>query len=134
MPDINLENLSPAQRDVWQAEQDYWVLTRNKDVEGFLALAHDRVAVWPATATSPIDRARLRDTQRTRGDREALTGYELTFHSVQVYGDAAVVYSTVVPTGNPSGGAPVKSRSLITHTWVKDGGKWRLAGGMSRRA
>ncbi len=133
MAEMNVEDLSPTQREVWQAEQDYWVLTSNKDVEGFLALAHDRVTVWPATATSPIDRARLRDSQRTRGEREAMTCFEMTFHSIQVYGDAAVVYYTVVTTGNPSGGAPVKSRSLITHTWVKDGGKWRLAGGMSRR-
>ncbi len=133
LAELNVADLSTAQREVWQAEQDYWVLTKNKDVEGFLALAHDRVALWPATATSPIDRARLRDTQRARGEREALTGYELTFHSIQVYGDAAVAYYTVVTTGNPAGGAPVKSRSLITHTWVKDRGAWRLAGGMSRR-
>jgi ketosteroid isomerase-like protein len=89
--------------------------------------------VWPAGATLPIDHARLRDTQRARGEREALTAYELAFHSIQVYGEAAVVYYTVVTTGTPSGGAPMKIRSAITHTWVKDGGKWRLAGGMSRR-
>ena len=133
MAELNVADLSPTQREVWQAEQDYWVLTKNKDVEGFLALAHDRVAVWPAGATLPIDRTRLRDTQRGRGEREGLTGYELTFHSIQVYGDAAVIYYTVVTTGNPSGGAQVKNRSVITHTWIKDGGKWRLAGGMSRR-
>jgi hypothetical protein len=48
MAELNVGDLSPTQREVWQAEQDYWVLTRNKDVEGFLALEHDRVAVWPA--------------------------------------------------------------------------------------
>lgn len=133
MAELNVADLSPTQREVWQTEQDYWVLTKNKDVEGFLALAHDRVAVWPAGATLPIDRARLRDTQRTRGERDGFTDFELTFHSIQVYGEAAVVYYTVVTTGTPYGGAPVTGRSVITHTWVKDAGKWRLAGGMSRR-
>ena len=130
MAELNVADLSPTQREVWQAEQDYWVLTKNKDVEGFLALAHDRVAVWPAGATLPIDRARLRDTQRTRGERDGLTDFELTFHSIQVYGEAAVVYYTVVTTGTPYGGAPVLrvARSLpILGSRTRANGSSRVA-------
>jgi hypothetical protein len=35
MAEVNVSDLSPAQREVWQAEQDYWGLTKNKDIEGF---------------------------------------------------------------------------------------------------
>jgi ketosteroid isomerase-like protein len=125
---IDLAALSPAQREVWQAEQDYWVLTRDRDVAGFLALAHERVTVWPVTAKLPIDRARLGETQRARGARDPITDYDLAFHAILVHGDAAIVYYTVVTTGPAA-----KSQSLITHTWIKDRGAWRLAGGMSRR-
>jgi len=133
MAGLNRADLSPAQREIWQAEEDYWVLTKGRDVDGFMAMAHPRVAVWPAIAALPMDRARLHESQLTRGERDGLTAYDLTFHSIQVYGDAAVVYYTVVTTGAPQGGAPVQARSAITHTWAKDGGRWRLAGGMSRR-
>ena len=132
MAGMNVADLSPTQRAVWQAEQDYWVLTRDRDVDGFMALAHDRVAVWPAVAPLPVDRDRLRAVQQSRGEREAITSYDLTFHAIEVHGDAAIVYYTVVTTGDPSSGA-APTRSLITHTWVKERGQWHLAGGMSRR-
>jgi hypothetical protein len=40
-----------------------------------------------------------------------------------VHGDAAIAYYTVAVTN---------STTCITHTWIKDRGAWRLAGGMSR--
>jgi len=65
--------------------------------------------------------------------REPIAAYEMDFHSIEVHGHAAIVYYTVVTTGiAPARGAPAKRAACITHTWVKDGGSWRLAGGMSR--
>jgi ketosteroid isomerase-like protein len=127
---LSIADLSAEQREIWQAEQDYWLLTRERDVEGFLALAHDRITVWPHIAPSPIDRPHLRDVQRAR---EPIAAYEIDFHSIEVHGDAAIVYYTVVTNGiAPAQGVPTKRAACITHTWVKYRGSWRLAGGMSR--
>ena len=130
MIELSFADLTSAQREVWQAEQDYWVLTKERDIEGFMALAHDRITVWPHVAPSPVDRANLRDAQRIRCERDPITDYKLSFHAIEVYGEAAVVYYTVVTTSN----AVPENRSFITHTWIKDRGVWRLAGGMSRSA
>lgn len=134
MAGMNVADLTPRQREVWQAEQDYWVVTRNRDVDGFLALAHDRAAVWPLVAPLPIGRDRLRAAQQSRGEREAIIACDLTFHAIEVHGDAAIVHYTVATTGAaPPGATAATNRSLITHTWVKEHGQWRLAGGMSRQ-
>jgi len=127
---LSVADLSAEQREIWQAEQHYWVLTKQRDVEGFLALAHDRIIVWPHIVPLPIDRADLGEVQRTR---EPVATCEMDFHSIEVHGDAAIVYYTVV-TSSPASPPmpPEKQRACITRTWVKDGGSWRLAGGMSR--
>jgi hypothetical protein len=100
MVELSLADLTSAQREVWQAEQDYWVLTKERDIEGFMALAHDRITVWPHVAPSPVNRANLRDAQRTRCERDPITDYKLSFHAIEVHGDAAIVYYTVATTSN----------------------------------
>ena len=136
MATLNVADLAAEQREIWQAEQDYWTLVREDAAEGMVALAHRRVTVWPQVASSPIDSVHFRDHdhQRTRFSRDPIAAYELDFHSIEVHGDAAIVYYTAVVTSRvaPTDEAPVKRRSCITHMWIKDSGIWQLAGGMSR--
>jgi ketosteroid isomerase-like protein len=136
MATLNVADLSPVQLEVWQLEQDYWALTKERDVEGLVALAHDRVTVWPHVAPLPVaDRAHFRDGQRTRCERDPVAAYELSCHAVEVHGDAAIVYYAVATSTAPLDGTPEKRRCIcITHIWIKDHGEWRLAGGMSRSA
>jgi hypothetical protein len=66
--------------------------------------------------------------------RATIADFELSFHAIEVHGDAAVVYYTiaVINSTTSSNAAPDKTRACITHTWIRDRGAWRLAGGMSR--
>jgi len=43
--------------------------------------------------------------------------------------DVAVVHFFII--GKDKDGNPVGSRYRITHTWMKQGGKWQVIGGMS---
>ena len=128
MVTLNVADLSPEQREIWQAEQAYWALVKARDAEGLIALAHDRITVWPHIAPSPIDSVHFREDARTRGARDPIAAYELSFHAIEVHGDTAIVYYTAVVTSS----ATLHRRSSTTHTWIKDRDAWRLAGGMSR--
>ena len=100
MAALNVADLSAEQREIWQAEQ----------------------TIWPQGA--------VRDSRqlRTRFERDPKAAYELDFHSIEVHGDAAIVYYTIVVTSRvaPLNGAPTKRRAGITHIWIKDGGVWQL--------
>lgn len=63
---------------------------KDRDVEGFLSLAHDRITAWPHIVPLPVGRDTLRDVRRTR----VITDYQLSFHAIEVHGDAAFVYYT----------------------------------------
>jgi ketosteroid isomerase-like protein len=45
---------------------------------------------------------------------------------VKAYGDAAVLHCKVQMKG-VSGGAPFTAHAVMTHVWVKQGGRWQLA-------
>jgi hypothetical protein len=131
---LNVPGLSPEQREIWQAEQEYWDLVKRSDLEGLVALAHGRVTIWPHLVPLPVDSAHFRDRQRTRFESDPIAAYELDFHSIEVHGDAAVVYYTSITTAALPGVRPEKRRVCTTHIWIKDSGAWRLAGGMTRPA
>ena len=40
MATLHFADLSPEQRDIWQAEQAYRALAKERDTEGLIALAH----------------------------------------------------------------------------------------------
>jgi len=76
----------------------------------------------------------VREDTRVRVARATIADFELSFHAIEVHGDAAVVYYiiAVINSTTSSNAAPDKTRACITHTWIRDRGAWRLAGGMSR--
>jgi tetratricopeptide (TPR) repeat protein len=53
--------------------------------------------------------------------------YEIENLSVEFYGDAAMVRSTVVSTGQRKKGKPFASRIRVTNVWVESDGAWRRA-------
>jgi hypothetical protein len=127
MTTLNIADLSPEQREIWQAEQEYWALAKKGDAEGLIALAHDRVTAWPHIAAAPMDSARFREDARMRGERDAIAAYEVSFHLIEMHGDAALVYYTVATTRSTI--PPGLRRACIAHTWIRHCGAWRLAGG-----
>ncbi len=45
---------------------------------------------------------------------------------VRTFGDAAVAHSIVTMKGSTKG-VPFDNRLMLLHTWIKDGGRWRIA-------
>jgi hypothetical protein len=137
MATLNVADLSAEQREIWQAEQKYWTLVKAHDVEELIALAHHRVTIWPHFAPAPIDGVHFREDLRGKRNPIAIATYELSLHVIEMHGDAAIVHYTIAATSittPPGAAAPNERRTCITHTWIRDHGTWRLAGGMSRPA
>jgi ketosteroid isomerase-like protein len=135
MATLNVPDLSPDQREIWRAEQKYWELAKDGDAERLIALMHDRVTVWPQFASTPMDSTRVSEDAQIRVQRGLIAAYELSFHSIEMHGDAAIVFYTVSVTNSTTKpDAAPEVWSCITHTWVRDRDGWRLAGGMSRFA
>ena len=61
--------------------------------------------------------------------------YDLIEHhksTIRAFGDAAVAHSIVTMKGATKG-VPFDNRLMMIHTWIKDGGRWRLAAHQTTR-
>lgn len=130
-PAVALE-FDAGQRDVWQVEEAYWRVVANGDVDGYAALFHENFVGWPCTSETPKG---TRDSaawvKEIRDHRWALN-YSLRPEAVQVFGDVAVVHYAAeyvfdYRNGTRRGEGDWRK---FTHTWLKQGGRWLLIGGM----
>lgn len=95
------------------------------DADGLRALMHEECR-WTSYAGLVLDRD---DYVRRNTTTVGWAAQSLEEPVVRVIGDCAVLTGTVVDVVAGEDGVPEEFRLLITMTWVRDGGLWRLLAG-----
>jgi ketosteroid isomerase-like protein len=127
------QDLSTAEKEVWSMEETYWNYVANRDLKGYMTLWHEDFVGWPRGLKQPADKDRLiRGAKSWFGSikPESLT-FELTPHSVRIYGDVTIVHYLCSATWKDLKGNERSINDRMTHTWMKQDGKWKIIGGMS---
>ena len=120
------QELSATQKEVWKMEETYFELWKNGDMQGFTELHHKDAIIWGNKSAWPKDRSII-DMGGVAGDGigELLDSFELELHEIKILGSIAISQYT----------ARIKRlgkdyRLRLSHTWVKQGGKWQIIGAM----
>lgn len=115
---------------IWQLEQSIYAGRSNGDSSNYLRNASPDYVSWPPTAERPLNLAKLKATNAgvPLSSRERVT---LEFIDIAIHRDTAVIYYTIHRTQHFDG-SPANEIFEISHTWVRDGGKWHVLGGMAR--
>lgn len=116
----------------------------NADANAVLAAEHELARAYQQSDAAGIERGVMEDytlinsqgKMTTRSDdleeaRQKDPQYEIFANrdmKVRVHGDAAIV-TGITRTKGTSGGKSFDAEFLFTDTFVKDGGRWRLAAG-----
>ncbi|MGE5326212.1 MAG: nuclear transport factor 2 family protein [Deltaproteobacteria bacterium] len=127
--------MPPASEDeqtVWKLERAYWVYVEKDDLSGYQALWHEKFLGWPYSSPAPVRKERITDWITSQ------TGKGMTFRTIELKpagmdftGDIAVAcYWVTYQWLGRDGKGPTYSMR-ITHTWVREGAKWLIIGGMS---
>ena len=122
------QELTESQSEVWRMEETYWERLRSRDIEGYMELWHPDYVGWPRSNAVPIGTTEIRaliERSRLRPER-----YDLTPRAIRLFADVAIVHYTY-RYARLEEGEEVESSGRITHTWQRDGGVWRIIGGMS---
>ena len=117
--------------EIWAAEVHYWDCVKRKDPDGILATIHEQACLWPAPEALPVGKAQLGPGIRRR---LSVVDYELTRHTTAVFGNVGIAIFTVVCTRETPDGVVRSPADHITHTWIREDGRWLLLAGMSRVA
>ena len=111
------------EKAAWQGEESYWRYLKAGDKASFMALWSDRFTGWPRMESAPTGKQRIGELVPAITP----TDYKLTPLSVREYGNQIVI--TFYRVTSTSNAATVTAR--ITHTWMRNGDKWQIIGGMS---
>jgi ketosteroid isomerase-like protein len=117
---------------VWDLETAYWGYVQAGDVSSYLTLWHDRFVGWPCLNAHPAAKDSIANWVRTIRDGHIRFTSHLSREGAADFGDIVIVYySTPMLREYPDG--RVAGRDTIwkfTHTWRRDGDRWRIIGGM----
>jgi hypothetical protein len=122
------QQLSRAQNEVWNGEQNYFRYLQAKDLKSFMSLWDDNFVGWPDYSDHPLRKPDI-ESSVSEGFQptpmSARPNPMLKPESIAVFGDVAV---TDYFWPEPDETSPFKYR--ITHTWRSGPEGWRIISGM----
>ena len=134
------DELTPVEQEVWNLEVAYWEYIKNNNPEAYADLYAQNFLGWPKRMKVALDRLQVDPDsfgQWIPGIHENPAekhDYELTDRAVRSFGDVVITHYTgrgffrSVKTGEI---VRERRKLRLTHTWIRQGGTWKIAGGMS---
>jgi ketosteroid isomerase-like protein len=119
-----------VKEEIWALEEAYFANLYKADYEALLALVHSQFLGWPGSVAQPIDKEGSARFMKQLVPKPTACTFTIERGGIRVLGEVALTQYTIhVNCSDTAAGKTQSSR--ITHTWVKEGDRWKLLGGMS---
>jgi ketosteroid isomerase-like protein len=115
---------SPEEQQIRDAEKAWAAAVVAKDYAKLDALMMPDL-IYAHSTGAIEDKAEY--VSRLKAGKQNYKGIEATDTTVRMHGNAALTHTKVRMHGVNTDG-PFDNKVMMIHMWVKDGGKWRLAG------
>jgi ketosteroid isomerase-like protein len=124
-----LQDKGQVQKELWSKEQAIYAARGRGDLQVYYNGTSPEYLGWPPQVAAPIGREKLAPANPgVMGSHEKL---EMKFTSLTLSGDTALIYYKTHMTVQGDG-TPTDKHYEVIHAWVREGGQWRLLGGMAR--
>ena len=114
---------------IWAEELAYFTNLYSANYEGVLALTHEQFLGWPGTSAHPVDAVGSANFMKKLITKPVKCTIKIEREGIRIIDNIALTQYIIRVNFENAGGKVTKSR--ITHTWIKEGKKWKLLGGMS---
>ena len=122
---------SETEQEIWNNEKSYIESRMKEDIESMAEMWHENFLGWPSWAKQPVRKEFGVESIKKRLSQPKLVSFELKPAAIEIFGDVAIVHYFVIGVWQDAQGKEAKSITRITHTWMKQDGKWKIIGGMS---
>ena len=129
--EVKAQEMSAAEREVWQLEEDYWKFAQAYDLESYRTLWHEQFVGWPRSEAVPVGKSKIGGWLERRQNAGQTLRYKLERRAVREIEGAVVAHYTVAVEWVAKDGKAESESSRITHTWIKVDGRWKIITGMS---
>jgi hypothetical protein len=119
-----------AQAEIWAKEQAIYAARGQGNLKPYIDNVASNYLAWPPFSPVPTGVGALqRAAPKMAVENKEMLAME--FVSFALNGDAAIIYYKTHRTRLPDGTA-ADERFEVTHSWVLEGGQWKVYGGMAR--
>ena len=122
---------STVEEDIWALEEAYFTNLYIANYEGVLALVHSQFLGWPGAVPQPITKEESARFMKQLVPKPTSCTIRIERAGIRVLGDVALTQYTIHVNCSDTAGVTKTQTSRINHTWVKEGARWKLLGGMS---
>lgn len=121
----------PVIEEIWVLEKAYFSNLYKADYVGVLALVHGQFLGWPGNLPQPVDRDESARFMKQLIPKPSSCTLKIEREGIRLMGEVALTQYIIHVKCGDTAGAPKTESTRITHTWVKEGARWKLLGGMS---
>ena len=112
------------EKTIWMLEEAYISNHRDADIEAVIPFWHDSFLGWPDSLSTPADKKAVVEYTKINNKRPGIWTYKIEPKGIRIVGNIAVNHYILSISG---------TTTRVTHTWIKEGGQWKILGGMSNR-
>src|SRR5260370_14123845 len=125
-PRIFAQEMTPAQKEVWQMEEAYWNDVKASNSDHYATLSHYSFLGWPRDRDRPLGKKDLTEGAAKKMAAGRVVSCEFLSKAVTVVGDVGVTQYSVKATIARKDGTNETYTSRVTHTWLKTGSTWEI--------
>jgi hypothetical protein len=122
---------STVEEDIWALEEAYFTNLYKANYEGVLDLVHSQFLGWPGAVPQPITKEESARFMKQLVPKTTSCTIKIERAGIRVLRDVALTQYTIHVNCSDTADAKKTQTSRISHTWVKEGARWKLLGGMS---
>jgi ketosteroid isomerase-like protein len=132
-PVSTVQKRAEDEQALWSLENAYFAHLANREFDALETFYHADFIGWPSHSPEPVGVGVARQSLE-----ELLAGIEVLSIQVRpqaavIRGDIAITHSFVDMQQEDAEGEASWYSYRITHTWLREGGTWKILGGMSAR-
>jgi ketosteroid isomerase-like protein len=122
---------SQDEEEIWSLEEDYISYFSKADKEAILSLYHPDFLGWPDSESHPAGKKRAAEFLEENYPEPMQVMSQITKEGIRIVDDIAITHYLVTFSWIDEDKSEHKTRTRITHTWIKENSEWKILGGMS---
>jgi len=120
-----------VKEEIWALEEAYFANLYKANYEAVLAIVHSQFLGWPGNLPQPIDKEGSARFMKQLISKPTPCTFKIERGGIRVLGEVALTQYTISVNCSDTAAVAKTQSSRITHTWAKEGDRWKLLGGMS---
>ena len=120
-----------VEEKIWALEEAYFTNLYQANYEGVLAIVHSQFLGWPGAVPQPIDGEESARFMKQLVPKPTSCTLKIERAGIRLLKEVALTQYILHVNCSDTAGVTKTQTSRINHTWVKEGDRWKLLGGMS---